>query len=156
MKLGLSFELFIIKSPTSVLGLIPLNVVSILFKGKSSIVLLPFSIISSIPSLEVVTYSSDFALGPSKRLPSTVGVTNIPLLFLLGTWNRVFLQIPPATLSNKQYSPFKGFISYFSSFIRLFIKAPYKPAAFIIILVFIISLFSNNKINPSSSSVASS
>ena len=90
MKLGLSFELFIIKSPTSVLGLIPLNVVSILFKGKSSIVLLPFSIISSIPSLEVVTYSSDFALGPSKRLPSTVGVTNIPLLFLLGTWNRVF------------------------------------------------------------------
>ena len=52
--------------------------------------------ISSIPLLEVDTLLSDFAFGPSNKLPSTVGVTKTPLLNLVGTWNNVFLHIAPA------------------------------------------------------------
>src|SRR5699024_12367128 len=134
IKLGLSLASSIIKSSPSTFGLHPLQVFNTLAHGNSFIVFLLFSIISSRPLLEVDTPPSACAFGPSNKFPSTVGVTKTPLPNLDGTWNNVFLHIPPATLSNKQYSPFTGLISYLTSFIRLFKYAPPNPLAFIIIL----------------------
>ena len=120
------------KSPSLVLGLIPENVFKILATGNSSRDFLLLSKISSIPSLDVSNVFPSTALGPTKRFPSAVGVTKTPLLNLFGTWNKVLLIIAPATLSNKQYSPFTGFISLLLMLTRLFKKAPSNPDAFII------------------------
>ena len=61
------------------------------------------------------------------------------------------MHIPPATLSNKQYSPFTGFISYLNSLIKLFKYAPPSPLAFITILAFKFSPLFKLKLYPLSS-----
>ena len=45
--------------------------------------------VSSLSSMSV-------AVGPTSRLPCTVGVTSTPLPYLPGSWNTVCLTCPPA------------------------------------------------------------
>ena len=50
------------------------------------------------------------AVGPSSRLPCTVGVTRMPLPSFDGIWKIVLETRPPAVLSHRQYSPARGVI----------------------------------------------
>ena len=59
-----------------------------------------------IPSL----LSTSSAVGPTKRLPCTVGVTRTPLPILLGNWKMVWLTWLPALLSSSMYWPRRAMI----------------------------------------------
>ena len=64
-----------------------------------------------VPSavVEQSSFSSiSTALGPTSRLPSTVGVTRMPLPSLLGTVKIVAEQVFPSALSRIMYSPRRG------------------------------------------------
>ena len=67
----------------------------------------------SSPSCVVLTASlfvTSTAVGPTKRLPCTVGVTSTPFPILDGSWKIVCDTCVPASLSSRQYSPLRAVI----------------------------------------------
>ena len=69
----------------------------------------------SSPAAEVATLSLSswsVAVGPSSRLPCTVGLTRMPLPMAEGSWKMVRSTILPSFLSSRQYSPRRGTVWY--------------------------------------------
>ena len=67
----------------------------------------------SSPEAVVLTASlssTSTAVGPTNRFPCTVGVTRTPFPILEGSWKIVWETWVPASLSNRQYSPFRAVI----------------------------------------------
>ena len=78
--------------------------------------------VSSLPPMSL-------AVGPSSKLPWTVGDTSTPLPYLPGSWNTVRLTWPPAVWSSRQYSPRRGVMCSLSSQTQLWISSANTPAA---------------------------
>ena len=70
------------------------------------------------------------ALGPTSRLPCTVGATSTPLPTDDGAWNMVRENVDPHSVSYRQYSPLRGVMRSLRSLTRLLISSANTPAAF--------------------------
>ena len=85
-----------------------------------------------VPSavVEQSSFSSmSTALGPTSRLPSTVGVTRTPLPIFEGHWNIVCFTLSPTALSMSIYSPLRGIMVIESSPMREATLSQKTPAA---------------------------
>ena len=110
---GASDTSSIIKSFFSVCARRPAKDVIVWRFGRSGVLSAARCCRSSRPSAVVAISSlssSSTAVGPSIRLPCTVGVTRTPFPYFVGSWKIVCDTKFPTFLSSRQYSPFRGMI----------------------------------------------
>ena len=140
MKFSASSANLIIKSPPDSFALNPAKEVITFLDGTCSTLIAPAFNTKLSPSAVVFTpslSSIESAVGPIIQLPCAVGVTRTPFPLSVGSWNNVCFTNSPASLSNKQYSPFTAFMLIGVLLTIACILSAYTPAAFITYLAFI-------------------
>ena len=121
------------KSPPGTEARTPAKAVMVLEKSTDGSVVLALFLTLSSPSAVVSVLSQVstlLAVGPVSRLPSTVGVTRMPLPFSSGIRKMVCLAFSPSDLSSSRYSPARGMTPKMSSPESLAISSTPPPAQF--------------------------